>query len=126
MRLLTLLTLTATTLAFPSPSSSPLRQLNTLTIASESCALPDPPTNCAGAQMRDVIIQISNLSESQRKTVMEAVKSSGSQIVHEYPGFGFSGFVPVPVVELIRASLDKVHVYENACAEIPWCGEAPC
>jgi hypothetical protein len=40
----------------------------------------------------------------------------------------FSGFVPAPVVEIVKAHGKQfdVKVYENACAEIPWCGEAPC
>lgn len=40
----------------------------------------------------------------------------------------FTGFIPAGVVELMiaRGGESGVRVYENGCAGIPWCGEAPC
>jgi hypothetical protein len=40
----------------------------------------------------------------------------------------FSGLIPEPVIELIKVHGETfgLQVFENACAEIPWCGEAPC
>jgi hypothetical protein len=40
----------------------------------------------------------------------------------------FTGFIPEDVVELMVAhgKACEVTVYENGCAGVPWCGEAPC
>lgn len=40
----------------------------------------------------------------------------------------FSAYIPDQVVSLMQKHGEGlgVRVHENACAEIPWCGEAPC
>ncbi|KAF1997814.1 hypothetical protein P154DRAFT_536862 [Amniculicola lignicola CBS 123094] len=123
--------LTTTTLASPLLSSraSALKELKALTVSSPACALPDANKNCAGSPMKDVIISYpSDVPKEQPTLILDATKSAGGKVVYDWQNFGFSGFVPEPVLSLIAAHGANfgIEIHENACAEIPWCGEAPC
>jgi hypothetical protein len=85
MKVLALFTFATAALAAP---SSLLSQLSTLTRRSESCVLPDTPANCAGATMKDVIIQYGKASNEQKQLVFNVAKSSGSNVIFDYQDFG--------------------------------------
>ncbi|KAF2122200.1 hypothetical protein BDV96DRAFT_682188 [Lophiotrema nucula] len=128
---ITLLALAAAVVASPTTRSttSQLHELAIQTINSDQCKLPDPGTNCAGATMKDVIVEYpKNVSADTASLILGAVKTSGGNVVHDWNTFGFSAFVPDQVLNLVKTygATIGVNVHENACAEIPWCGEAPC
>lgn len=43
-------------------------------------------------------------------------------------GISFTAFIPESVVALMSAHGQTcgVKIYDNGCAGVPWCGEAPC
>lgn len=85
MKVLAVFTFATAALAAP---ASLLNQLSTFTRQSESCVLPDVPANCAGASMKDIIIQYGQASGEQKKLVFDVAKSSGSNIIFDYQDFG--------------------------------------
>jgi hypothetical protein len=86
MRLLTILTLAATAIAFPANS---LQEPDIATIASDLCKLPEPGKNCADVELKDVIVQYGKATKEQRQLIQDVAKSAGSQIVHDYKDFGY-------------------------------------
>ncbi|OAG00939.1 uncharacterized protein CC84DRAFT_1263014 [Paraphaeosphaeria sporulosa] len=96
---------------------------------SDECQLPSAPATCAGSSQKDVIVHYGkNTTQAEKDLLLNAAKASGASIHEAMNNFGFTGFVPESVVELIAAhgKTCGVSVYENGCAGIPWCGEAPC
>ncbi|KAF2785747.1 hypothetical protein K505DRAFT_261407 [Melanomma pulvis-pyrius CBS 109.77] len=135
-----LLALLPLALAAPAPlNAAPraisLQQMHAELQTGETCNLPTPGQNCAGAARKDVILSYVNSSKQAVKGPHEALamyiaatKAAGGEIAHEYADYGFSGFIPEPVLALIKAHGEPLglRAMENACASIPWCGEAPC
>ncbi|KAF2199184.1 hypothetical protein GQ43DRAFT_465020 [Delitschia confertaspora ATCC 74209] len=118
-------------------TSSTLTQLHTSLLASGACKLPEPGSNCAGAAMKDVIIDYGKnatsvsgggVDKSFREMMLGVAKTSGGKVLYDWGSFGFSAYIPEDVLNLMKAhgSTVGMKVHENACAEIPWCGEAPC
>ncbi|KAF2649914.1 hypothetical protein K491DRAFT_159405 [Lophiostoma macrostomum CBS 122681] len=122
-----LLALATTTLTLAMPASI-FKQLNADTMASDACKLPEPTNNCAGFLMKDVIIAYGNANQTDKDLIIKAVKESGANVLFDYHTYGFSGLVPESVLNLIKAhgATFGLKTYDNACYEIPWCGEAPC
>ncbi|KAH7128122.1 hypothetical protein B0J11DRAFT_603267, partial [Dendryphion nanum] len=109
--------------------SKQLSSLFQATSDSDACKLASPGETCTGIPLKDIIVSFGKTcSPAQRELLVKAVKGSGSKVVYDWGDFGFSAFVPEPVVGLVRAHTETFggKVYDNACFEIPWCGEAPC
>ncbi|KAF2187872.1 hypothetical protein K469DRAFT_704142 [Zopfia rhizophila CBS 207.26] len=124
-----ILALAATVLATPTPSTSNIQNMREELHKSDECKLPVPGNNCAGAAMKDVIVEYpSGLAKEKSDLMVGAVKTAGGKVIYDWNDFGFSAFVPDQVLALMKAHGDTfgMKVYDNACAEIPWCGEAPC
>ncbi|ORY18924.1 hypothetical protein BCR34DRAFT_258555 [Clohesyomyces aquaticus] len=121
--------LIATTLATPTPSSSKILQMRSDLRRSDACTMPTPGSNCAGAVMKDVIVEFpTGVAKEQKDMMNGAVQNAGGKIIYDWSDFGFSAYVPDQVLALMKAhgSTFGMKVFDNACAEIPWCGEAPC
>ncbi|KAF2450278.1 hypothetical protein P171DRAFT_438954 [Karstenula rhodostoma CBS 690.94] len=89
---------------------------------SDECKLPETPATCAGAAQKDVIVQYGkNTTQAEKDLLLNAAKASGASIKDVMNNFGFTGFIPENVVELMSAhgKTCGVTVYENGCAGIP-------
>ncbi|KAF2014312.1 hypothetical protein BU24DRAFT_481741 [Aaosphaeria arxii CBS 175.79] len=128
--LLTLL-LPTLTLSLPTSSSSLalLTTLRTATLQADECKLPRPGLSCAEVPTKDIIVTYGGTATDEQKAVVKAaVEGSGGTMIRDWAGFGFTAFVPEPVAKLVEHHGESfgLKVWENACMEIPWCGEAPC
>ncbi|KAF2713079.1 hypothetical protein K504DRAFT_128970 [Pleomassaria siparia CBS 279.74] len=126
-----LLTTAALATAIPTelaPRAVSIQQMHQDLHNTEGCNLL-PGQNCAGSSMHDVIVVFDGTDKTKEISMyVAATNAAGGSIVHEYPGHGFSGFVPEQVLTLIAAQGKPmgVKIQDNACMTIPWCGEAPC
>lgn len=121
-----LLALALTAAAVPASS---LQAMQDQFSKSDECQLTTSPPTCAGVSTTDlIVIYPSGFTIQQQNLFLEAAKAAGSSIVYDWKDFGFSGFVPNGVVPLLKAHAINcgVKIQENACVQIPWCGEAPC
>ncbi|CAO2653690.1 Nn.00g031010.m01.CDS01 [Neocucurbitaria sp. VM-36] len=124
-----LLSLAATVYATPAPAAPSLAEMQSAFASSELCQLPTPKPSCSGASRSDIIVLYnSDSSAASQSLLLDAARAAGGDIVYEWKGFGFSGFVPDGVVALLRAhsEVTRVTIYENACVRIPDCGDGPC
>ncbi|KAF2261295.1 hypothetical protein CC78DRAFT_583840 [Lojkania enalia] len=129
--LLSLAAIAAAVAASPLASQAQLlKEINMKTVQSEGCQLTAPPNNCANAEMKDIIFELpKEAGTEQTDLIFNAITASGGQILHDWKTLGmFSAFVPNQVLSLIQAHGNTIGLktWENACTEIPWCGEAPC
>ncbi|KAF2472854.1 uncharacterized protein BDR25DRAFT_341657 [Lindgomyces ingoldianus] len=124
-----LIALLATAMATPTPTTSNILQMRSDLRRSDACIMPTPGNNCAGATMKDVIVEFpTGIAKDKQTMMIGAVKNAGGTILYDWNDFGFSAYIPEQVLTLMKAHGDTfgMKVFDNACAEIPWCGEAPC
>jgi hypothetical protein len=121
------LTLAAAAVAVPATPS--LKEMQAQFAASAKCHLPAPEEGCSGAARSDVIVTYGMTIQSGESNVfLDAAKAAGGDIVHDWKDFGFAGFVPDHVVELMKryGKSVGVKIYDNACLQLPICREEPC